>query len=255
MIFKKNGFSISLILIVSLLCSSCQKGNSISVGTDFGPLEVSVSIDGSGSVAFVYGFTPKARLSLGPVALKFAIQRTIELTKSKPYYLFILTQDSSGNVMRRDFEIGRKFRVVFNSQDRVREIVGDNDSVIVAVEQNTASTNSFSIDGTWRVTWKNGTNAAVLRINGGVGTAETTYYDSGQNIVRLSQDVRVISQAQGMVAVCSNPVNYDTKESLTNYTPDRFLFRLVGNNSVQVWTMDEVNTKQWGQVTVNSYTR
>ena len=48
--------------------------------------------------------------------------------------MFILWEDSSGEIWREKYIIGQPFRVTFNDQQRVREIRSKGDSIIVAVE-------------------------------------------------------------------------------------------------------------------------
>ena len=78
---------------------------------------------------------PKISVGLGPIELEAGIQQTIDLTSEKPFYLFILYRDSTGEIYREEYEIGKKFKVVFSPQESVRQIQGNNDSVVVVVDR------------------------------------------------------------------------------------------------------------------------
>lgn len=77
----------------------------------------------------------KISVGLGPIEFEAGIQQTIDLTSEKPFYLFIVYRDSTGIIYREEYEIGKKFKVVFSPQESVRQIQGNNDSVVVAVDR------------------------------------------------------------------------------------------------------------------------
>ncbi len=94
-----------------------------------------ISVDGEGRVSVSGGILPTIKIGLGPIGLKIGIEKTLELTKSKPYYLFVVWEDENGEVQREEYEIGKKFRVQFSQLDIIKEIRGENDSVIVVIER------------------------------------------------------------------------------------------------------------------------
>lgn len=135
-------------LFLLLLLSGCGTSSQVYVGAEAGPLEIVLSVDDKGQVEISGGIAPKLEMGLGPVSLKAGVQQTVALTKETPYTLFVLRQESTGDVTRTEYEIGKPFRVVFSQEEKVQEIQGYNDSVIVVVQisehqtSDTASTNT-----------------------------------------------------------------------------------------------------------------
>ncbi len=97
------------------------------------PVNIGISIDSAGQVSVTGGFTPPIDVNLGPIGLYAGIQSTVELTKSKPYYLFIIWEDASGEIHREEYEIGKKFKVVFEQKEYIYEILGHRDSIVLAI--------------------------------------------------------------------------------------------------------------------------
>jgi hypothetical protein len=132
-----------LILLLSVLiltgCGSSVMDNSqIYIGAEAGPIDVSVAVDNNGEISVSGGIAPKFKVGLGPIELKVGVQKTLELTKEKPYTLFVIWEDNSGEVQREEYEIGKSFHVRFTQNELIQEIQGDNNSVIVAVKRSRA---------------------------------------------------------------------------------------------------------------------
>jgi hypothetical protein len=132
-------FFVAVCMLVFSGCSNPTQGVSVTGGVDAGPINVAVSIDANGRVSVSGGFAPKIQVGLGPVGLELGIQKTLELTAQKPYYLFILWEDANGQVQRDEYEIGKKFNVVFAQGEHVRQIQGQSDSIIVVVEHQSST--------------------------------------------------------------------------------------------------------------------
>jgi hypothetical protein len=131
-------WSFAIILIATLLLSSCGNptdNGQVYVGAEAGPIDVIISVDNNGKVAVSGGIAPKFKVGLGPVELKVGIQKTIELTSERPYYLFVIWQDETGEVQREEYEIGKTFHVIFTQNEQIQEIQGNNNSVIVVVNK------------------------------------------------------------------------------------------------------------------------
>ncbi len=132
-------FGVVHLVLVSYLAvtlTACGPNPAPYVSAELGPLEIGLSLNTNGEVSVVTGISsPKIRVGLGPVNLRFGIDNAVQLTRQRKYMLFVLWQDAAGQIWRDEYEIGQKFRVRFNSQEHVREIAGENDSVIVVVEK------------------------------------------------------------------------------------------------------------------------
>jgi len=122
-----------IIILFSIMISGCQ-GTSGYGGVEAGPLRIGMTIDSDGHVALTGGWVPKMRVGLGPIAIEAGIQQTIDLTAEKPFYLFIVYRDPTGEMFREEYEIGKKFTVVFSSKESVQQIQGNNNSVVVVVD-------------------------------------------------------------------------------------------------------------------------
>ncbi len=131
-------FSTLALLLLVCSCNNSTQGVSVVSNVDAGPVSIGVSVDANGKVSVSGGFAPKARIGLGPVGLSVGIQKTVELTSQQRYHMFILWEDTNGQVQCDEYEIGKKFLITFSNKDRVREIRGYNDSLIVVVERQSA---------------------------------------------------------------------------------------------------------------------
>lgn len=129
-----------LFLIALTSCANLTQGVSVFTGVEAGPIDVKLSVDENGRVSISGGFSPRLQMGLGPIALNAGIQKTLELTADTPYSLYILWMDSSGEIQRQQYEIGREFRVLFDQDEVIREIQGRNDSVIIVVQRPNLST-------------------------------------------------------------------------------------------------------------------
>jgi hypothetical protein len=117
-----------------LLLAGCA-GSQVYVGAEAGPVEVTVAVDQNRHISVSGGVSPKFKIGLGPVELKVGIQQTIELTKEKPFTLFIIWEDESGELQREEYVIGKAFHVKFTQNELIQEIQGENNSVIVVIKR------------------------------------------------------------------------------------------------------------------------
>src|SRR3972149_6400020 len=130
--------SSTILLISILLLTGCANPTDISrlyVGAEAGPVDITVAVDNNGIVSVSGGVAPKFKVGLGPVELKVGIQKTLELTKEKPFTLFVIWEDERGEIQREEYEIGKAFHVKFTQNELIQEIQGDNQSVIVVVKR------------------------------------------------------------------------------------------------------------------------
>ncbi len=75
------------------------------IGASAGMVEVSLTVDTKGHVSVSAGVKKEPAFKLG---------------------------DADGSVLRDTYEIGRKFQLVFDNHEHVRQISGENDSIIMA---------------------------------------------------------------------------------------------------------------------------
>jgi hypothetical protein len=162
--FKSIGFSIVILCLVS-----CGVDGSVELGV--GPVKVGISIDSSGNVQILGGFEPKFHIGLGPIELSAGIEATYNLTQDLPYYLIIVWKNNDGLVVQEGYEIGREFQIEFAQQDRVTQIQGHNNSIIVVVEHSTTTELSR-----FRVIASEDKNDTGLTINSG-NTVHVEYLD------------------------------------------------------------------------------
>ncbi len=108
-----------------------------SVGIGAGPVEVGVSFDSQGRVSVYGNLQKRVSLRLGFVGLTVALEKTLsEIPKTqKQYFLYILWEDSNGEIYREEYEVGKPFIVNFDATQRVRQIRGDNNSIVVVMER------------------------------------------------------------------------------------------------------------------------
>ena len=107
-------------LLISILFLSGCGTSQVYVGAEAGPVDVTVAVDNNGKVSVSGGVAPKFKIGLGPVELKVGIQQTLELTKEKPFTLFVIWEDENGEIQREEYEIGKVFHIKCNSH-RKRE--------------------------------------------------------------------------------------------------------------------------------------
>ncbi len=99
-----------------------------------GPVQVGLSVDENGNIALTSGLVPRIDVSLGPVGLEIGIEDSLQIVRERPYQLVVLRQDSSGNVERLVYDMGRDFELTFDRKDWVHQIKRENESVLVVVE-------------------------------------------------------------------------------------------------------------------------
>jgi hypothetical protein len=137
--------SVLVLTILSGCGGNSSQGPTFHVGAEVGPVEVRVNIDSQGKPSLTFGLSKRIRLGLGPVGITFGITEAFDKSHDKPYSLFIVWQDPSGNNYQDEYAIGTRFRITFNRQDWVREIAGQNDSIIVAVIRTETQTEQSAI--------------------------------------------------------------------------------------------------------------
>lgn len=124
--------------ILSIACLTACGETSIGGGLvgGVGPVEVALTVNSDGEVILSGDYTqvfgvPKI---LG-VGWTIGFEKTLRAAKEKRYTLFILWKDEQGNIRQQQYEIGKRFKVKFDQEERVREIRdGGNGNLIVAVE-------------------------------------------------------------------------------------------------------------------------
>lgn len=126
-----------VLLVLSVLsgCTGSSQGISASGDIHAGPLKIGISITDDGGIFVSGGLAPKISVGLGPIGLEVGIQKTIELTEQKSFYLFIVWEEPSGEVRRDEYEIGKEFQVDFDRQELVQQIKGDNNSIVVVAKR------------------------------------------------------------------------------------------------------------------------
>jgi hypothetical protein len=139
---KNKVKKLQILFVCLLIFSNCggrlppppHVSGGIDLGVNVGPVEVILNIDNEGNVSVTTGIAHKLDFKLGAVGFSVGLSQTVDFCKHKPYHLFILWEDSNGDIHRTEYEIGKKFQVKFNHKEWVREIIGENDSIIIVVE-------------------------------------------------------------------------------------------------------------------------
>jgi hypothetical protein len=137
-----------LCIIGGLAGCDNDAATSLTVGADAGPLELGVNISESGDVSLSSGLVP-IRFGLGPISFKVGLQQSVRITPREAYSLLVVWRDSSGNLQRDEYAIGREFKLNFNRSEWVREVQGHNNSVVLVVDrdQPTAESGELSQNG------------------------------------------------------------------------------------------------------------
>ena len=131
-------FLLSVIMLAALGLTGCAHlidDGQVYVGAEAGPVDVAVAVDNNGNVSVSGGMAPKFKVGLGPVELKVGIQKTLELTKERPFTLFVIWEDENGEIQCEEYEIGKPFRVSFAQDELIQEIQGNNHSIIIVVRK------------------------------------------------------------------------------------------------------------------------
>lgn len=130
----------NLISILFLAVSGCgaspatyETGPQVEIDLDVVELSVQVTMDNNGNVVLSGDFSLS---TLGPVGIGWTVgfEKVLYEAQHEEPSLFVLWEDSSGEIWREKYIIGEPFRVVFDSDQWVREIRSEGESIIIAVE-------------------------------------------------------------------------------------------------------------------------
>jgi hypothetical protein len=136
----KKGIQINWLVLLALLVSGCGTPPPVVetgpfVKAEAGPveLEVGVDINSNGDVVLNGDFS---LATLGPIGVGWhvGVEKVLYEASQETAALFILWEDTTGEIWREKYRIGQPFRVTFNDQQRVREIRSEGDNMIVSVE-------------------------------------------------------------------------------------------------------------------------
>lgn len=125
-------------LLLSLICPGCGEGDVITGPyAQAGPLEVAVTINSSGDVVLSGAYSQKivGIHGLGSVGWLVGFEKTLYKARKDTHSLFILWEDESGEIWRKQYDMGEKFEVRFTREQWVRKIKRDDrGNIIVFVE-------------------------------------------------------------------------------------------------------------------------
>lgn len=131
-------FNLLSILLIGL--SGCdtppptfETGPKVEIDVEIAELSVQVTMDSNGNVVLSGDFSLS---TIGPVGIGWTVgfeKVLYEVQRDEPA-LFILWADPTGEIWREKYIIGQPFRVAFDTDQWVREIRSEGESIIVAVE-------------------------------------------------------------------------------------------------------------------------
>jgi hypothetical protein len=126
-----------ILLVLTCGCSTppatFETGPKVEVDVGVAELSVEVTIDSHGDVVLSGDF---ALTTLGPIGVGWTVgfEKVLHEARRETAALYILWQDTSGEIWSKKYLIGEPFTVTFNDRQWVREIRSQGDSIIVAVE-------------------------------------------------------------------------------------------------------------------------
>lgn len=144
--FEMRYFLYSLLLVISLLTIGCGSESSSSIyvaGEGYASdgenntISIRLTVNTRGDIILSGEY---ARRIIGTDYLGFnsvaGWDKTLNQAKTKRNHLYILWENSNGEIQRDTYNIGRTFRINFREEDWVRRIESDsNDNIIVFVER------------------------------------------------------------------------------------------------------------------------
>lgn len=138
----------NFLFIVALLLVSCGGNTTVSTGpfVNAGPVNISATVDQNGVIKLngSYQQTLVGNEILG-AGWQIGFETTLNDAKQKSNTLYVLYEDSQGNVRRLEYDINQPFEITFSKEQWVREIRHEGDgNIIVAVEHKVTSSGSSS---------------------------------------------------------------------------------------------------------------
>jgi hypothetical protein len=176
------------------------------IGAEAGPIDIKLEIDSEGHLSVAGDIVP--RIDLGLIDLKVGIEETLDLTKDKPYTLFIIWKDENGNVQREEYEIGKPFTVTVPKKGYV-QVQGDNDSVIVTVEDSTEESSDAtaipSTDSYTSGTSENCSNTLPSKLQIGDKAEVVVFQVSGRDVPGINSTKEHVLAEGRVVTVLDGP--------------------------------------------------
>jgi len=123
----------TMLLVALTLLSACGNKPTDHVHLSVGPQGINVNVEHNG--ALTTNLTPEKEVSVAPGAiwLLAGVNSTPTLTVGHPKSLYVLWTDDSGIVRQDAYEIGTEFDLIVEGQATIKEIKGQDDSIIVVL--------------------------------------------------------------------------------------------------------------------------
>jgi len=126
-----------------LLLSACgvETTSSPTPSETLGPVTISANINPNGEITLTgTSFQLVGTKDLGAGWWELGFAAVLYEAKNNQYTLFVLYPDSTGEVIRQEYAIGRPFEINFNNDKWVKKIAQDgNGNVVVYIEPNAGS--------------------------------------------------------------------------------------------------------------------
>lgn len=112
----------------------------------------------------------------------------------------------------------------------------------------------FGLDGVWQLSDAEDRYRMTLRVSGGAGALSVAWRDARGASFTVVQRVAVRREAYGTLAVGSGPVYVSGGAAAPPpYAADTLLFQRQPDGSFKVWARDDVYTKEWQPLRVESH--
>ncbi len=123
----------TMLLVALTLLSACGNKPTDHVHLSVGPQGINVNIEHNG--ALTTNLSPEKEVSIAPGAISLLAgnNSTPTLTVDHPKSLYVLWTDDSGIVRQDAYEIGTEFDLIVEGQATIKEIKGQDDSIIVVL--------------------------------------------------------------------------------------------------------------------------
>ncbi len=123
----------TMLLVALTLLSACGNKPMDHVHLSVGPQGINVNIEHNG--ALTTNLSPMKEMSIAPGAISLLAgnNSTPTLTVDHPKSLYVLWTDDSGIVRQDAYEIGTEFDLIVEGQATIKEIKGQDDSIIVVL--------------------------------------------------------------------------------------------------------------------------